>query len=199
LISKDAPILQILSIHCSIKRYLQLIEFAAVIGEPTGGRFGLRPPQEWKLYRLHSIPGLIVVPNPFLAGGQLHWVARCLLDYPCKPNICNLDAHIVRNGEGRLWPKVNVSVTEDTGRASGDGGIAESTEEEEEGRALKRVKVSKEEVVSKDSDLYRLRWVTLGYHYDWNTKEYRKDRWSPFPNDLGEMAAFILKVCGFPK
>ncbi len=140
-----------------------------------------------------------MVPNPFLTGGQLHWVARCLLDYPCKPNICNLDAHIVRNGKGRLWPKVNASATEDTGRASGDGGIAESTEEEEEGRALKRVKVSKEEVVSKNSDLYRLRWVTLGYHYDWNTKEYRRDRWSPFPNDLGEMAVFILNVCGFPK
>lgn len=24
--------------------------------------------------------------------------------------------------------------------------------------------------LSKDDLLYRLRWVTLGYHYDWNTK-----------------------------
>ena len=138
-----------------------------------------------------------MVPNPFLAGGQLHWVARCLIDYPCKPNICNLDAHIVRNGEGRLWPKVNASVTEGASQALDDEGIADRDEEK---RALKRVKVSKEEeIVSKDSDLYRLRWVTLGYHYDWNTKEYHRDRWSPFPNDLGDMAAFILDVCGFPK
>ena len=24
--------------------------------------------------------------------------------------------------------------------------------------------------LSKNSLLYKLRWVTLGYHYDWNTK-----------------------------
>lgn len=189
--NKHAPILQNLS-HNFIS--FQLTECAAVIGEPTGGRFGLRPPQEWKLYRLHSIPGLVVVPNPFLPGGQLHWVAKCLVDYPCKPNICNLDAHIVRNREGRLWPEANPSISEDS-QASGDK-IVDSEEE----RASKRVKLSKEkEGLSKDSDLYRLRWVTLGYQYDWNTKEYYRDRWSPFPNDLGEMAVFILSVCGFPK
>ena len=139
-----------------------------------------------------------MVPNPFLPGGQLHWVARCLIDYPCKPNICNLDAHIARNGEGRLWPRVNVAVTDEGSRASRDRTRVEDTEEE---NAAKRVKLSKEKegVSIKDSDLYRLRWVTLGYHYDWNTKEYYRDRWSPFPKDLGEMAAFILSVCGFPK
>ena len=54
-------------------------------------------------------------------------------------------------------------------------------------------------MLSKDSDVYRLRWVTLGYHYDWNTKEYYRERRSSFPVDLGEMATAILSVCGFPK
>ena len=138
-----------------------------------------------------------MVPNPFLPGGQLHWVARCLIDYPCKPNICNLDAHTVRNGEGRLWPQANSSVLTEDSQVPGDRSRIEDTKEERESKC---VKLSKEkEGVSKDSDLYRLRWVTLGYHYDWNTKEYYRDRWSPFPNDLAEMATFILNVCGFPK
>ena len=94
---------------------LQLTEFAAIIGESTGSKFGLKSPQEWKLYRHNSIPGLIVIPNPFLPEGQLHWVARCLIDYPCKPNICNLDAHMEREGDGSLWP-VNSML------CSGEGG-----------------------------------------------------------------------------
>ena len=97
----------------------------------------------------------------------------------------------MRNGQGRLWPKVTSSVTEDSQASGADTGA---------GTGAKRVKLSKdEESVSKDSDLYRLRWVTLGYHYDWNTKEYYRDRWSPFPTDLAEMATFILNVCGFPR
>lgn len=88
---------------------------------------------------------------------------------------------------------MNASVTEDS-RAS-----SERVADTEEVR-VKRVKLSIEkEGMNKDSDLYRLRWVTLGYHYDWNTKEYYQDRWSPFPEDLAEMAAFILNVCGFSK
>ena len=66
---------------------------------------------------------------------------------------------------------------------------------------VKRTKLSVVDGVnlSKDSDVYRLHWVTLGYHYDWNTKEYYREIWSPFPVDLGEMAAAILSACGFPK
>lgn len=78
----------------------------------------------------------MVIPNPFLDGCQHRWVQRCVVDYPCKPNICNLDAHTLRDGSGQLWPE-------------GDG-------------------VSLQLV--KDDLLYKLRWVTLGYHYDWNTK-----------------------------
>ena len=82
------------------------------------------------------VPGLVVIPDPFLAGHQHHWVRRCLVDYPCRPNVCNLDAHVKREGEGQLWPE-------------GDKGTLQ---------------------LRKEDLLYKLRWVTLGYHYDWNTK-----------------------------
>ena len=51
--------------------------------------------------------------------------------------------------------------------------------------------------IAKDTPLYRLRWVTLGYHYDWGTKEYSKERCSLFPADLSDLSAFILHHAGF--
>lgn len=173
---------------------LQLTKFPAN-RDPTVSRLGLRPTHEWNLYHFNSIPGLIVIPNPFIAGGQLHWVARCLLEYPCKPNICNLDAHRERSGDGRLWPKLEPPESLVSSRVcQAQIGAVEDPE-----KAQLKLSVERGVSVSKESDLYRLRWVTLGYHYDWNTKEYYKERWSPFPADLGEMATAILRVCGFSK
>lgn len=45
----------------------------------------------------------------------------------------------------------------------------------------------------------QLRWVTLGYHYDWNNKVYNEDQYSPFPKDLGPMSALIAEVLGYPR
>lgn len=50
---------------------------------------------------------------------------------------------------------------------------------------------------NKDSLLYKLRWVTLGYHYDWSSKLYHTDCYSPFPTDLSLLTQFILKALGF--
>ena len=42
--------------------------------------------------------------------------------------------------------------------------------------------------------LDKLRWATLGYHHDWNTKEYKTDQkdWN-FPPDLGELCQILLR------
>jgi DNA alkylation damage repair protein AlkB len=102
-----------------------------------------------------------VIPNPFRDGCQHYWVRRCLVDYPCLPNVCNLDTHVRREGTGQVWP-------------DGRGGGRE------------------------EDLLYKLRWTTLGYHYDWNTKQYYEDRKSPFPLHLAQLSTFILRVAGFP-
>lgn len=99
------------------------------------------------------------------------------MDYPCKPNICNLDGHMERSGRGSLWP----CEMDDPGLLS---------------PKAKKPKVTSP--ISKDTPLYRLHWVTLGYHYNWTTKEYSSDRRSPFPPDLSELSTFILHHAGFP-
>ncbi|EDL81649.1 alkB, alkylation repair homolog (E. coli) (predicted), isoform CRA_a [Rattus norvegicus] len=63
---------------------------------------------------------------------------------------------------------------------------------------------SKEFLRSKDktkrrprSLLERLRWVTLGYHYNWDSKKYSADHYTPFPSDLAFLSEQVATACGF--
>ncbi|KAK3563306.1 hypothetical protein QTP86_021639 [Hemibagrus guttatus] len=46
--------------------------------------------------------------------------------------------------------------------------------------------------------LEKLRWVTLGYHYNWDTKTYSPDHYTPFPEDLHSLSHKVAAACGFP-
>ncbi|XP_038072697.1 nucleic acid dioxygenase ALKBH1-like [Patiria miniata] len=50
----------------------------------------------------------------------------------------------------------------------------------------------------KKSLMDQLRWVTLGYHYDWTAKLYHPHNRTPFPGDLADLSAFVASVMGFP-
>ncbi|XP_067680496.1 nucleic acid dioxygenase ALKBH1-like [Haliotis asinina] len=45
--------------------------------------------------------------------------------------------------------------------------------------------------------LMKLRWVTLGYHYDWTAKKYYADQHSEFPADLGVLSSCIAEALGY--
>ena len=42
----------------------------------------------------------------------------------------------------------------------------------------------------------KLRWATLGYHHDWDTKVYSEDDRGEFPADLASLSAGIVKALG---
>ena len=42
----------------------------------------------------------------------------------------------------------------------------------------------------------KLRWATLGYHHDWDTKVYSEDNKGEFPADLATLSAGIVKALG---
>lgn len=44
-----------------------------------------------------------------------------------------------------------------------------------------------------------MRWATLGYHHDWDTKVYAEDRKHKFPCDLAKLSKYIAHVLGFPE
>lgn len=44
--------------------------------------------------------------------------------------------------------------------------------------------------------LHKLRWATLGYHHNWDTKEYSEYLHSPFPEDLAKLCQFVSRTIG---
>lgn len=44
-----------------------------------------------------------------------------------------------------------------------------------------------------------LRWCTLGYHHQWDTKVYSEDMKHTFPDDLGALSTYIASILDFGK
>ncbi|XP_077992481.1 nucleic acid dioxygenase ALKBH1-like [Glandiceps talaboti] len=131
-------------------------------------RFGLKPLKEWNVYRMKESPGFIFISNPFHNGYQRYWVKRCLKDFPKRPNMRNLDLYMQLSEEDDIWE-------------SGDKKRDPSSDPSEEPDLLSK-----------------LRWVTLGYHYNWSKKKYYgSDTQSKFPDDLQLLTNCIAKVLGF--
>ncbi|KAM4542737.1 nucleic acid dioxygenase ALKBH1 isoform 1-T2 [Odontesthes bonariensis] len=142
---------------------------AAVSDEAAAG-VGLKPVRDWRAFGLQGYPGFIFISNPFLRGSQAFWVRQCLKTYPQKPNICNLDMHMCPADTQDIW-----------GRSAHELGSPSSGK-----RQPKTL-------------LEKLRWVTLGYHYNWDTKTYSANSHTPFPADLHSLSVQISAACGFPE
>ncbi|XP_033180916.1 nucleic acid dioxygenase ALKBH1 isoform X1 [Mastacembelus armatus] len=141
----------------------------ATVSDVEAARLGLQPVRDWRAFGLQGYPGFIFISNPFMRGSQPFWVRQCLKIYPQKPNICNLDIHMSPSDTQDIWGK---SVHALSSPPSG----------KREPKTL----------------LERLRWVTLGYHYNWDTKTYSADHYTHFPADLHLLSFQIAAACGFP-
>ncbi|XP_066550897.1 LOW QUALITY PROTEIN: nucleic acid dioxygenase ALKBH1 [Amia ocellicauda] len=139
------------------------------VSEAAARRAGLHPVEDWKAFGLHGYPGFIFISNPFLSGSQQYWVKQCLKVYPRKPNICNLDLHMSAEETQNIWEKSTAQISQ---KRSG----------KREPKTL----------------LEKLRWVTLGYHYNWETKTYSADQHTPFPSELHTVAQHVASACSFP-
>lgn len=42
-----------------------------------------------------------------------------------------------------------------------------------------------------------MRWATLGYHHDWDSKKYSEEKRGKFPEDLASLSAYFASVLGF--
>ncbi|XP_045919652.1 nucleic acid dioxygenase ALKBH1 [Micropterus dolomieu] len=140
----------------------------AAVSDVEAARVGLKPVRDWRVYGLQGYPGFIFISNPFLLGSQPFWVRQCLKTYPQKPNVCNLDMHMSPSDTQDIWDK---SVHGLGFPPSGKRGPKTLLE--------------------------RLRWVTLGYHYNWDTKTYSANHYTPFPADLHLLSSQITAACGF--
>ncbi|XP_029453531.1 nucleic acid dioxygenase ALKBH1 [Rhinatrema bivittatum] len=157
-----------LGLNASAAKVLDAKLSISSVSDQDALRAGLQPVGKWKAYGLQGYPGFIFIPNPFLPGCQRHWVRQCLKVYPQKPNVCNLDMHMVSEETADLWGKSRAQL-----RCKGSG--------KREPRSL----------------LEKLRWVTVGYHYNWDSKSYSSDHRSLFPTDLAVLSQHVAVACGF--
>ncbi|XP_014085376.1 nucleic acid dioxygenase ALKBH1 [Bactrocera oleae] len=42
-----------------------------------------------------------------------------------------------------------------------------------------------------------MRWATLGYHHDWDSKKYSEEKCGEFPEDLASLSAYFASALGF--
>ncbi|XP_034072470.1 nucleic acid dioxygenase ALKBH1 [Gymnodraco acuticeps] len=141
----------------------------SAVSDSDAARAGLQPVKSWRTFGLQGYPGFIFISNPFLRGSQPFWIRQCLKTYPQKPNVCNLDMHMSPSDTQDIWGQ---SVH----------GLSSSPSGKREPKTL----------------LERLRWVTLGYHYNWDTKTYSANHHTPLPADLHLLSVQITAACGFP-
>jgi alkylated DNA repair protein alkB family protein 1 len=47
-----------------------------------------------------------------------------------------------------------------------------------------------------ESIFQKLRWASLGYHYDWTSRKYYKDVFGEFPSELSELVKTLASVVG---
>jgi 2OG-Fe(II) oxygenase superfamily len=48
----------------------------------------------------------------------------------------------------------------------------------------------------KDAILSKVRWVTLGYQYDWTARRYFEDAFVPFPEELAALFSQLTELVG---
>lgn len=137
------------------------------------------PAQAWlrdgaEVWEVEGIPGFKLIPGALDEEQQKYWVNQCFQEYMRPPNKNNLDL---------LYEGLPTEGLYNCGKES----------------VLLRKKETGEEVLVPRLDLQRrMRWTTLGYQYNWTTKEYDFDLDpAPFPHNLAEFCRFTAEACGY--
>lgn len=137
---------------------------------------------ERPVYGIEGVEGFFFVPGAMTNDEQLHFMEKSFTEYPKKPNATNLDAHFRVPSEG-LFPYFK------EGKECKIYNKAKDVEE-----TISAASILEEKFIRKT------RWITLGYQYNWTTKEYNfdnKDFNAIFPKDLGEWTRSAAEKLGF--
>lgn len=158
-----------------------------------------------KVWTFPGPPGVVLLKDCISVEIQAKLVQYALEDWSKAPNLSNLDAHFNVPLEG-IWHQfgkdpaslveprtfqtlaTQVVAYENDEEISLTEDAAGSTKENDNLTALKidpptdPKRKPTPEVATQV--LKRMRWVTLGYQYNWTEKEYFFDRSPPFPTEL---------------
>ena len=126
-----------------------------------------------RVYALRGVDGFRFICSPFSAAAQLEWARTALRSWAEPPDgVTNLDppgaGAPARAREEALWDAHR------RGGSSSSGGVAAAK-----------------------SQLSKLAWVTLGYHYQWTERRYEPTKRSRFPPQLARLADELASAAGW--
>jgi len=140
---------------------------------------GLDTSSPWRLFEIDCVPGLYFLPNPFTNDGQVRWSRRCLDEYSKPPNKMNVDINQnIEICQESLWNRTR-----------------ELIESKTDQNQVFNQKAQLE--LFKSSPIWSLRWTTLGYHHNWNTKVYNEDDKCKFPSQLHQLSRVFGSLVGY--
>ncbi|KAI8374360.1 uncharacterized protein BYT42DRAFT_606289 [Radiomyces spectabilis] len=141
-----------------------------------------------KAYILKTIPGLIVIPNPFTPKAQRSFVRHCVADYACPPNTSSLASQYDVPKDG-IWP---LYVRENAGELSATDISRWIPAKETKGSDDEGTQSNTKSFSSAAEVLRKQRWITLGYQYHWGTKEYDLQEEHAIPLDLSDLTKAVV-------
>lgn len=124
---------------------------------------------EWEAYQLDSVPGFYFIKNVFSEEHQFYWAQRCVQDFTHSPYVTNLDQFQEKSSIDKMW-----EISKSNFLQSGSSNL-------------------------KDTPIWSVRWATLGYHHNWNTRNYSKGHRTDVPEDVARMSINIAHALGFKK
>jgi alkylated DNA repair protein alkB homolog 1 len=134
---------------------------------------------ERSIYEIKGHEGFLVIPNAIPSRSQSILARNCFENYMNPPNVTNLDAHYsfsTSSGLYGAWKRGHLEV-------------------------LNKNECTTSVLSSPDAVeglIRKIRWVTLGYQYDWTTKSYDFEKApATFPADLSEYSQRIARGAGF--
>lgn len=158
-------------------------------------RVTLHSGQSVQVYSVDGCEGLMVLPGALSTEEQRHWIHQAFSSFMLPPNLSNLDAHFEIPPSG-LWchyyqdPTLTPPQSPSPSKSQPALNITRKDHPDDSAQtsALPRTMALDQSGIA--SLIRRIRWVTLGWQYDWTTKEYDTSRPPiPFPPNLATWAA----------
>ena len=146
-------------------------------------------------------PGLFIITNALTYEEQLQWGNQCLTKYSQTShtnltNLRRLNQVGMKNDHGSSDDN---SSREDkhkendscSGSSSSNSSNSSSSSS---GSSNSSTSPSSDPTNEQGDSIEKLRWASLGYHYDWTARSYQPDNLSPFPSDLAALCATMASL-----
>ncbi|OZJ06153.1 hypothetical protein BZG36_01040 [Bifiguratus adelaidae] len=186
-----------------VRKEIVEVELAHDIGQLCSF-FGQEDRSRRKAYLVKSVPGLVVIPNPFTPDAQRTLIRECLCTWSRPPNTSNLDTHykiptqgiwnlFEREWNGTVSPTDNeylVGLKAHNPVPNGNGYVDDFTSKPPPPPSSTIPQLPPHQLIRK------LRWVTLGYQYHWTTKTYHLEKGQlPMPDLVRDISRAIVTSC----